>query len=109
MQGIAESRNLIGSLIALRNRATSTVNYSVLLMQHFFTKAELTDPNYNLFGVNPRGSQASEKLPLDPLRIEQIKYLVDGVVQGTYDQKTAQSGLCKKATNKKIWELKKFK
>ena len=75
-------------------------------MQYFFTEEQLKDPKYCLSGQNPKGSQMSAREPLDPILIEHIKYLVLGSVQGNEAQKELQWKQCKKAMNKKIWELK---
>ena len=80
-------------LFHLRSKAVSDKNFSVLLLRHLFTEAELT-------GRNVRG--IGGKLPLDPLKLDAIRSLVFKYYPASSSEKPVLWGNCRKAIDSSL-------
>jgi hypothetical protein len=92
----------------LRAKSASLENFGANLMLELFTSDELTDPEVNVTGRVPKGSNIIRR-PLDPERINHIRVLVLSQVKGDEVLKNRIWKSTKKAMANKLLAIKKAK
>ena len=93
------------NLNRLYNASCSLKNYGVKLLEYYFTRNELIDPNVNERGQTVKGSDKVMS-GLDPQRLELIKNNVLSYKTGSEDEKLAFWRGTHRAMNAKMAELK---
>ena len=85
--------------------ACSDANFSVKLLEIFFKKEELNQPNLNVYGKQFKGSD-NHKIALDEKRVALIKDRVLQKVNGDCKYKKIVWTSCVSAMNKKLGQLR---
>ena len=106
---VSQPKNEFAVLLKeLRAKSASIENFGANLMLELFTSDELTDPEVNVTGRVPKGSNIIRR-PLDPERINRIRVLVLNQVKGDEALKDRIWKSTKKAMANKLLAIKKAK
>ncbi len=101
-----EANNLF---IKHENQSYSLAHFGVILMQNFFTHAELTNENTNVLGRAAKGKNKQQMIPLDEKRLSYIQNNIYNSVDGSAETKLSVWKTVMRAMNKKIASLKSTK
>ena len=96
---------LMNILLLIRNKSRSAKNHASLLMEFFFNKGELSQPNVNMLGRIMKGSK-EKKQHLDEYRIKIIKNIIWNCYEGSEETEETIWSECVDNMNKTMSRLR---